>query len=347
MRHIALLLPVRPLTNYRPLNRHRSLNRYRPLIRYTFSSMQLRHSIVTFAALLALASGSAWAQDKPRPDGTSKPTAEKPSAKKPARKRKKLPAIPTDLAAAQLQAAKEKKPLVVIAGPGWFKHPAVAQLSDVLLQQELVRDQLQDFVLVRVTEGEEREVHVRHRLQNRGYPLTVVLGPDGAFLGSLHGLRQRTWAKQVMAVPGRHAKMKVLRKELAAEPGKPATLLALAKLHLQADEPDRGDALLARLEQADRADRSGTLAEARYLRLRIENTKALVARRFADVESICRKWLRRFKTAPQRPNVLLLQANARYLNGQSEEAKTLWNELIEKHAKTPAGRKAKRALAGL
>jgi hypothetical protein len=305
--------------------------------------MQLRRSFLTLAALFALASGSAWAQDNKPPEG-AKP---KPTAETRTRKRKKLPPLPADLAAARQQAAQEKKPLVVIAGPDWFEHPAVARLDDVLLQQELVRDQLQDFVLVRITEGEEREVHVRHRLPDRGYPLTVVLGPDGTFLGSVHGLRQRTWAKQVIAVPGRHKKMQALRTELAAQPENPVPLLALAKLHLAADEPDRCDALLARLEQADRADRSGTLAEARYLRLRIGNTKALVARRFADVESICRKWLRRFKTAPQRADVLLLQANARFLNGQSEEAKTIWNELVEKHAKTPAARKAERALAGL
>jgi hypothetical protein len=283
---------------------------------------------------------NATAQDAPEKPA---PVAEKPAATE----TKPVLVFEKDLATATRRALETKRPLLVIVSPDWFAHPSVEALNEDIFTQDVVRDRLTEFVMVRVRETREREVHVRHRLKDRGYPLTVVLGFDGGYLGSVAGLDADKWLDRVVSVPQRHLRMEELRKDLRARPERPVTLLELARLHLESDEPERADALLERLETADRDDRSGLLGEARYLRLRPQVTKALADRRFVDVESLCLKWLRRFDKAPQAPDVMLLQANGRFLNGERDRAREIWTVLTEKHADTDAGKSARAALDAL
>jgi hypothetical protein len=281
------------------------------------------------ALLLLAAAGPLSAQDAPA-------VAEKPAV---------LAALTVEktLDAATVRARDEKKPLVVLTGPGWYEHPSMQRLDDEVLASAPARKTLAAFVLVRLDESEDREVHVRHRLEDRGYPLAVVLAPDGAFLGSVSGLPKR-WVEKVAAVPARAERMDELMAVLRDKGEDPDALAELARLRFENVEPARAAALCDRLELADRDNKSGHLAEVRYLKLRIATARHLAARRFRDVEGLCRKWLRRFPKAPERPDVLLLQANARYLNGEADKAKTVWNELVEKHADTPAGKRAQECL---
>jgi len=302
-----------------------------------YTRLPMKHAALLLS--LALLASAASAQEENAP-------AKQPAAAEETEKKDDGPAplaIGKDLASARAQARTEKKPLLVLAGPAWYAHPAVKQLDETVIPSDAARKALGGFVIVRVDESEDRDVHVRHRLRDRGYPLAVVLSAEGGFLGSVSGLDEKTWVDKVAAVPERHARIQELLGALRDRPEHPATLLALAKLRLETDEPDRAEALLERLELADRYHRSGLLAETRYLRLRIAAVNAFVARRFTDVESLCLKWLRRFEDAEQRPEVLLLQANARFLAGDHERAKKVWNEIVEKHADTPAAAKAKAA----
>lgn len=297
----------------------------------------LRRTSAVLALTLALALAPAlWAHVAAAQDAGAKPL---PAAERPA-----ALVFEKNLETASKRALEAKRPLLVLVAPDWFEHPSVAALDNDVLDGDDARRRLTEMVLVRVTESREREVHVRHRLKDSGYPLAVVLGPDGSYLGSVAGLDTGTWLDQVLSVPARHKRMEELRAALRERPEHEATLLELAKLHIAAAEPERADALLERLETADRDDTSGLLGEARYLRLRPAVAKALIEKRFADVESLCLKWLRRFDKAPQAPDVLLLQANGRYLNGERDRAREIWTVLVEKHADSEAGKSAREAL---
>jgi hypothetical protein len=257
----------------------------------------------------------------------------------------------TDLAAAQAKAKTESKPLLVLVVPKWFASPEVARLDKDVLTGDDARKALEPFVRVRVAENEDREVHVRHRVRFQGYPLALVLDADGSFLGSTSGLpaedAAKTWPARVAAIPPRAKKMKELRAALAAKPEDPQTLFDLAMLLVENGEPDRAVALFDRMEAADPDCPPERLGEARFQVLRISAVRALADRRFADVEPLCQKWLRRFASHPRAPDVLLLEADALFLAGEKDRAKEIWKTLVEKHTGTDAANRAKSALAGL
>jgi tetratricopeptide (TPR) repeat protein len=261
----------------------------------------------------------------------------------------------TDLPAAQAKAKADGKPLLVLVAPKWFASPEVARLDKDVLTGEECRKALDPFVRVRIAESEDREVHATHRVQFQGYPLALVLDADGTFLGSTSGLpaedAAKTWPARVAAIPPRQRRMKELRAVLEKKPEDPQTLFDLALLHVENDEPDRAIALFDRMEAAD--GRAGDAAptervgEARFQVLRINAVRALADRRFADVEPLCQKWLRRFASHARAPDVLLIQANALYLAGDKDRAKEIWKGLVEKSAASDAGKRAKAALDGL
>jgi len=100
-----------------------------------------------------------------------------------------------DLVAAQTKAKADAKPLLVLVVPKWFASPEVSRLDRDVLATDDAKRSLDSFVRVRVEESEDREVHARHRVQFRGYPLAVVLAADGSFLGSTSGLPAEDTAK--------------------------------------------------------------------------------------------------------------------------------------------------------
>lgn len=256
-----------------------------------------------------------------------------------------------DLAAAQKEAREAKRPLLVLVVPTWFESPEAARLDAEVLATDDARRALDPFVRVRLREGEEREVHARHRDRFDGYPLAVVLDPEGAFLGSVSGLPAeevgKTWCARVASIPPRAQRMKELRALLAAKPEDPQALFDLALLHVEAAEPDRALPLFERMEAAAPDGPLDRLGEARYQVLRIQAVRALAERRFGDVDPACQKWLRRFASHPRAPDALLLQANALFLAGEKDRATEIWKTLAEKHAGTDAARRAKAALDGL
>lgn len=253
-----------------------------------------------------------------------------------------------DLPAAQAKAKAEAKPLLVLVTPKWYDANEVVRLDKEVLSTADARKTLDHFVRVRVAESEDREVHVRHRLRFAGYPAAVVFGADGTFLGSTSGLPSedvaKEWLARVAAIAPRAQKMKELRATLAAKPEDPQTLFDLALLHVEAEEPDRAIALLDRMEVAEENAPVDRLGEARYQVLRINAVRALADKRFADVEPLAQKWLRRFATHARAPDVQLLQANALYLAGDKDRAKEMWKVLVEKNVGTDAARRAKAAL---
>jgi hypothetical protein len=259
----------------------------------------------------------------------------------------------TDLAAAQAKAKADAKPLLVLVVPKWYASPEAARLDKDVLCGDDAKKTLEPFVLVRVAESEDREVHARYRVQFRGYPLSLVLATDGSFLGSTSGIpaeeAAKTWLLRVASIPPRAKKMQELRDALAAKSEDPRTLFELALLHVEADEPDRAIALFDRMEAADGSagGPSDRVGEARFQVLRIGVVRALADKRFADVDPVCQKWLRRFATHARAPDVLLLQANALYLAGEKDRAKEIWKGVIDKNAGTDAARRAKLALDGL
>jgi hypothetical protein len=262
----------------------------------------------------------------------------------------------TDLPAAQSKAKTEGKPLLVVVVPKWYDAPEAARLDKDVLTSPDAKKSLDAFVRVRVAESEDHEVHVRHRLQFKGYPLAVVLDADGSFLGSTSGVpaedAAKTWLLRVASIPPRASRMKALRAALDVKPEDPQTLFDLALLHVEADEPDRAIALFDRMEAADSrpgadAAPAERLGEARYQVLRIGAVRAFADKRFSDVEPLCQKWLRRFEKHVRAPEVLLLEANALYLAGEKDRAKEMWKGLVEKSAGTDAARRAKAALDGL
>ncbi len=257
-----------------------------------------------------------------------------------------------DMEAASAEALERRLPMLILALPDWYESPEAAQLHGTILTSTAAREKLQGFVRVLVKESPDREVHVRHRVKARGYPLAVVLSADGGYVGSHAGLTTgddaaAKWSRAVAAIPARHARMKKLRAQLAQSGEDPVVLLALARLHLESGEPERADALLARADPEGGDDAAGVLGEVRYLRLSIANDGHLTARRFTDVEPLCNRWLRRFRKHARRPDVLLLRANALYLSGKKDEARTRWKALVKEHAKAPAAKRAKAALKEL
>jgi TolA-binding protein len=257
----------------------------------------------------------------------------------------------SDLVVAQATAKSSTKPLLVLVVPKGYAGPDAARLDKEVLSGDDAKKALEAFVRVRVVEGEDKEVHARHRLKFAGYPLALVLDADGAFLGSTSGLpaedAARAWPARVAAIPPRAKRMKELRATLAEKPEDPATLFDLALLHVEAGEPDRAAVLFERMETADPDGPAERLGEARYQVLRIESARALAEKRFADVEPLCRKWLRRFETHVRAPDVRLLEATALFLVGEKDKAKEIWKSLVEKHAGTDAAKRAKAALDGL
>jgi tetratricopeptide (TPR) repeat protein len=254
----------------------------------------------------------------------------------------------TDLPAAQAKAKADGKALLVVVVPKWFASPEVARLDKDVLTGDDAKRALDAFVRVRVAETEDHEVHARHRVQFKGYPLALVLDADGTFLGSTSGLPAeevaKTWTARVAAIPPRAKRMKELRAILDAKPEDPQTLFDLALLHVENDEPDRAIALFDRMESADPNGPADRLGEARFQVLRINAVRALADKRFADAEPLCEKWLRRFASHARAPDVLLIEANALYLAGEKGRAKEIWKGLVEKHAATDAGKRAKAAL---
>ena len=257
----------------------------------------------------------------------------------------------TDVAAAQAKAKADGKPLLVVVVPKWFASPEVARLDKDVLTADDAKTALAAFVRVRVAESEDHDVHAKHRVQFKGYPLALVLDADGTFLGSTSGLplddAAKTWTARVAAIPPRAKRMKELRAVLDAKPEDPQTLFDLAMLHAENDEPDRAIALFDRMENAYPDGPSDRLGEARYEVLRINAVRALADKRFADVEPLCEKWLRRFASHTRAPDVRLLEANALYLAGEKDRAKEIWKSLVEKGAATDAGKRAKAALDAL
>lgn len=295
-----------------------------------------KRTLLPAAALLCLAVG-AFAQDAAP---VEQPSETKADAAEPA------PAgleFGDDLEAARERARAEKKPLLIVAVPDWYESPGWTRLRDETLASEDAR-QLEAFVRVRVRESRDREVHVRHRLRYGGYPLAVVLAPTGGYLGHVSGLPASTaptgWVERVAAIPARSQRMTELRTALEDTPEEPGVLFELAGLHVEAGETERAVALYERMERADPLGPPERLAEARYQRLRHAAVKALEAKKFGDVEAHCRKWLRRFAEHDRAPEVLLLQANARFLAGDADGAREVWDALIEKHADSDAAKRA-------
>jgi hypothetical protein len=304
----------------------------------------MRRAASALLLIAALAAGSAAQAQEEKPK-------EAPPAKAAAPEKPAPVAFGDDLAAAQATARAEGKPLLVVAVPDWYACPEAQRLREEVLASDAAREKLDGFVRVLVEESPDREVHVRHRVAARGYPLAVVLSAKGDFLGSTSGLPSEdaasAWPARIAEIPARHARIKALQAKLREEPESPAMLLELAGLHLENREADRADALLARLDAADPEDASGLLGEARFLRLRIANAKLLATKQFTEVEPLCNKWLRRFREHARRPDVLLLRANALYLTDKKDDARALWKEIGEEHPKTNAAKRAKKALSEL
>lgn len=257
----------------------------------------------------------------------------------------------TDLAAAQAKAKTEGRPLLVLVEPKWFASADVARLDREILATDDAMKALEPFTRVRVSESEDREVHVRHRVQFRGYPLAVVLDADGTFLGSTSGLpaeeAAKAWPARVAAIAPRAKRMKELRAALAGTPEDPQTLFDLALLHAEAGEGDRAIALFDRMVAADPNGPAERLGEARWHVLRIGAVRAMAERRFADVDTACQRWLRRFASHARAPEALWLQSSALCLSGEKDRAKEIWKGLVEKSPGTDAARRAKAALDAL
>jgi len=257
----------------------------------------------------------------------------------------------TDFAAAQAGAKKDGKALLVLVVPSAFASPEVARLDKEILVGDEAKKALEPFVRVRVSEGEDHEIHAARRIKFAGYPLAFVLDADGSFLGSTSGVpaedAAKTWPARVAAIAPRAKKMKELRAALVAKPEDPTTLFDLATLHVEAGEGERAVALFERMEAADPDCPADRLGEARYQILRVEVVRALAEKRFADVEPLCRKWLRRFDAHARAPDVRLLEADALFLVGEKDKAKEIWKSIVEKSVGTDAAKRAKAALDGV
>jgi len=252
---------------------------------------------------------------------------------------------------ARASAKAANKPLLVVAVPDWYASPAWDRLHTAVLGDKGSVRALSGFVGVIVKESRDREVHVRHRLAVRGYPLVVVLGSEGAYLGHTSGTpaegSEAAWASRIAEIPPRAAKIAVLRERLSAAPEDPEVLFDLGKLLADAGEADRADALFERMERAEPLGPAERMGEARYLRMRHKILGLLEAKKFGDVEPLCLHWRRRFSSHARIADVLLLQANARFLAGKADDARALWQTLVDEHADSDAGANAKNALEKL
>lgn len=254
------------------------------------------------------------------------------------------------LAAARAEAQSGGRPLLVVAVPDWYDSPAWARVEKDVLPDPERAEPLRGFVRVLVRETQDREVHVRHRVPFEGYPLAVVLSPEGTYLGHTSGLpaaEGASWSAQIAAIPPRAARIAELRSRLDASPEDPDVLFALGKALVEAGEDERADALFERMEQADPLAPAERLGEARYHRLRHRVVDLLQERKFGDVEALCLRWRRRFADHARAADVLLLQANAQFLAGQKAEARALWERLAKEHPDSAAAATAKKALADL
>jgi len=70
-------------------------------------------------------------------------------------------------------------------------------------------------------------------------------------------------------------------------------------------------------------------------------------RKFSDIEPLCLRWRRRFSSHARLPDILLLQANARFLAGKADDARALWKTLVDDHADSDAAKAATAALEKL
>ena len=305
---------------------------------------------LAFGVVLVSVAARALAQDAP-PTATppAAPTPPAPTATAPVPEPVKFE---TDLEAARARSKAEGKPLLLLVVPGWYESPEVKRLDDEVLRSADAHTALEPFVRVRLTETEDREIHVRHRVGSRGHRLGFVLDSDGTFLGSTAGLPSgdatAAWPARVAAIPARARRMHELRNVLAAKPEDPQTLFDLALLHIEGAEPERALALFARMEAAAGDEFApDRLGEARFHVFRIGAVRAMEERRFGDVEPAALKWLRRFRDHARRAEVLLVQANARFLAGERDRAREVWQQLQDEHPGTDAAKRAADAMKQL
>ena len=254
-----------------------------------------------------------------------------------------------DYAEALAKAKAETRLLLVVAVPDWYDSPVWQAIRKESLDTSEGQDHLKDFVAVLEPESRDREVHARHRVPWRAHPLAVVLDTDGSYLGYHAGLpvegNAAGWAEAVAAIVPRARRMREVRDGLAETPDDPALLLELGTLLVAAGEYARADDVFARVERVEPIGNEKRLGEARYQRLRMRVVGLLEGKKWGDVEPLCLKWRRRFSEHGRIADVLLLQANARFLAGDGDGAREMWTRLTEEHADTDAGKHAKSCLA--
>ncbi len=319
----------------------------------------MRRALLLWTLLLLPATGPAFAQDgaaEPQPPAVPPPAAgdtaqaEAEQAETGTKAAEPL-TFGDSLAAATAAATEDGKPLLVVCIPDWYESPAWKRLEDDVLSGGEDTAPLRAFVRVLVKETRDHEVHVRHRVEFEGYPLAVVLAPGGAYLGRVSGIpgggEGAGWVDRVAAIPGRARRIAELRTRLAAAPEDAGILFELGKALSDAGEYARAEAVFERMELADPLVPAVRLGEARYLRLRRAVVDLLAAKKFGDVEGPCLKWLRRFSEHERAPAVVLLQANARFLAGRKDDARALWQRLVDDHAGTAAAKSAAKVLADL
>jgi tetratricopeptide (TPR) repeat protein len=312
----------------------------------------MTHRLAPWILTLVLAAAPAFAQDDedaPEPPAVPARTAADTSGEEAAKP--EPVAFGDSLDDARAAAKESGKSLLVVSVPDWYESPAWARLESGVLDDPAKTAPLHEFELVLVKETRDREVHVRHRVPYAGYPLAVVLSSDGTYLGHTSGLpavgEPSVWVERVAAIPARAQRISGLRKRLDAAPEDADVLFELGKVLADAGENDRADALFERMEQADPLAPAERLGEARYLRLRHQTIRLLASRKFKDVEGPCLKWRRRFSDHARLPDVLLLQANAQFLAGQKDDARAIWQTLVDDHKDSPAAKTAETALADL
>jgi len=316
----------------------------------------MRRTLLSLALLTTLPLlGFAAAQDnEAKPETETDAAAESPDevavAEAPAPAKPSF-AFAESLEAARADAEASGKSLLVVAVPDWYESPGWKRLEKAMAGDDETARALGEFVGVLVKESRDHEVHVRHRVPLQGYPLAIVLGPNGDYLGHTSGTpaegEEAGWVALIAAIPPRAQKIAALREKLFSAPEDPALLFDLAKLLDAAGETERADALFERMERADPLGPADRIGEARYLRLRHRVLGLLKTRKFGDVEPLCLRWRRRFSSHARLPDLLLLQANARFLAGKADDARALWKTIVDDHADTDAAKVAKKALEKL
>ena len=310
---------------------------------------------LSFALLASLLfAGIALAQDGESsgdvPPAVAAPTAD--DAAKPDDAPAPSFAFAASLDEARASAKAAGKPLLIVAVPDWYESPGWERLEKAVLATDGTSGEFAPFVGVVVKESRDHEVHVRHRVSLKGYPLAVVLDSEGRYLGHTSGTPTKDdeagWMKRIAAIPPRAKEIAALRAQLtAASDEDPALLFDLGKLLADAGEADRADALFERMERADPLGPAERIGEARYLRLRHQVLNLLESRKFGDIEPLCLRWRRRFSSHARLPEILLLQANSLFLTGKADDARELWQTLIDDHADSDAAKTATEALEKL